>query len=38
MPNRRLTAAPTQRRGALLLGDSWNTRHPLTGEFDPDYY
>jgi squalene monooxygenase len=31
MPNRRLTAAPTQKRGALLLGDAWNMRHPLTG-------
>ncbi len=31
MPNRALWAAPPKMTGAILIGDSWNTRHPLTG-------
>lgn len=31
MPNRRLTSTSVRRAGALLLGDSLNMRHPLTG-------
>lgn len=33
MPNRALWAAPPAMKGAILLGDAWNTRHPLTGYF-----
>lgn len=31
MPNRALWAVKTHVRGAVLLGDAWNMRHPLTG-------
>ncbi|RYY32916.1 hypothetical protein EON62_04805, partial [archaeon] len=31
MPIRPLTGQHTEREGAILLGDSWNMRHPLTG-------
>ena len=31
MPNHRLPAEPLNRKGAVLLGDSLNMRHPLTG-------
>ena len=31
MPNRACNAAPVKMEGAILLGDAWNTRHPLTG-------
>jgi squalene monooxygenase len=31
MPCKQLAAAPSSRAGAVLLGDSWNMRHPLTG-------
>jgi squalene monooxygenase len=31
MPNLRLHPQPVRKRGVLLLGDSWNCRHPLTG-------
>lgn len=31
MPCKFLPAAPSSRAGAVLLGDSWNMRHPLTG-------
>jgi squalene monooxygenase len=31
MPNRACHAAPVEATGAILLGDAWNTRHPLTG-------
>lgn len=31
MPNRSMPAAPYPTPGALLLGDSFNMRHPLTG-------
>ena len=31
MPNRVMPARPVSLRGALLLGDSFNMRHPLTG-------
>ncbi|KAA8496017.1 Squalene monooxygenase [Porphyridium purpureum] len=31
MPNRVMPANPTEVPGALLLGDSFNMRHPLTG-------
>lgn len=31
MQNKRTAALPTKRAGALLLGDAWNMRHPLTG-------
>jgi flavin-dependent dehydrogenase len=31
MPNRGLVTAPYQKKGVVLLGDSWNMRHPLTG-------
>uniref|UniRef100_A0A7N0T0T7 Squalene monooxygenase n=1 Tax=Kalanchoe fedtschenkoi TaxID=63787 RepID=A0A7N0T0T7_KALFE len=31
MPNRSMPAAPLPTPGALLLGDSFNMRHPLTG-------
>eukprot|EP00899_Mesostigma_viride_P013255 jgi/Mesvir1/21930/Mv04927-RA.1 len=31
MPNSILPAAPIERPGALLLGDAFNMRHPLTG-------
>lgn len=31
MPNHRLPAMPIKRKGAVLLGDSLNMRHPLTG-------
>ncbi|OSX76193.1 hypothetical protein BU14_0203s0004 [Porphyra umbilicalis] len=31
MPNRTMVAAPAVRPGALLLGDAFNMRHPLTG-------
>jgi len=31
MPCKQLAAAPSTRAGAVLLGDSWNMRHPLTG-------
>lgn len=31
MPNRTMPAAPVRTPGVLLLGDSFNMRHPLTG-------
>ncbi len=31
MPNHRLPASPELKRGAVLVGDSLNMRHPLTG-------
>eukprot|EP00475_Leptophrys_vorax_P037078 TRINITY_DN6344_c0_g1_i1.p1 TRINITY_DN6344_c0_g1~~TRINITY_DN6344_c0_g1_i1.p1 ORF type:complete len:559 (+),score=0.28 TRINITY_DN6344_c0_g1_i1:95-1678(+) len=31
MPNRIMPAAPVTRPGALLVGDAFNMRHPLTG-------
>lgn len=31
MPNHRLPAAPILKKGGVLLGDSLNMRHPLTG-------
>lgn len=31
MPNHRLSAMPNKKRGAVLLGDALNMRHPLTG-------
>lgn len=31
MTNRSMPAAPSTTPGALLLGDSFNMRHPLTG-------
>ncbi|XVF60991.1 hypothetical protein PTKIN_Ptkin08bG0092200 [Pterospermum kingtungense] len=31
MPNRSMPAAPTPTPGALLMGDAFNMRHPLTG-------
>lgn len=31
MPNRSMPATPTPTPGALLLGDAFNMRHPLTG-------
>ncbi|KAH6803606.1 oxidoreductase family protein [Perilla frutescens var. frutescens] len=31
MPNRSMPAAPYPTRGALLMGDAFNMRHPLTG-------
>lgn len=31
MPNKIMPAAPIQRPGALLMGDAFNMRHPLTG-------
>lgn len=31
MPNRVMPAKPAAMRGAILLGDSFNMRHPLTG-------
>ena len=31
MPNRSMPAAPHPTPGALLLGDAFNMRHPLTG-------
>nr|GEW69317.1 squalene monooxygenase-like [Tanacetum cinerariifolium] len=31
MPNRSMPAAPVPTRGALLMGDAFNMRHPLTG-------
>lgn len=31
MPNRTMVAPPAARPGALLLGDAFNMRHPLTG-------
>lgn len=31
MPNHRLPASPVFRKGAVLVGDSLNMRHPLTG-------
>ncbi|PIN00104.1 Squalene monooxygenase [Handroanthus impetiginosus] len=31
MPNRSMPAAPHPRPGALLMGDAFNMRHPLTG-------
>lgn len=31
MPNKQMYAQPRQTEGALLLGDSFNMRHPLTG-------
>lgn len=32
MPNRSMPASPHPTPGALLLGDAFNMRHPLTGE------
>ena len=32
MQNKLMPAAPLHCPGALLLGDSFNMRHPLTGE------
>ena len=34
MQNKLMPAAPLHRPGALLLGDAFNMRHPLTGEPD----
>ena len=31
MPNKSMPASPLPRPGALLLGDAFNMRHPLTG-------
>lgn len=31
MPNHRMPAAPFSKKGAVLVGDSLNMRHPLTG-------
>lgn len=31
MPNRSMPAAPQPTPGALLMGDAFNMRHPLTG-------
>ena len=31
MQNKSMPAAPLHRAGALLLGDAFNMRHPLTG-------
>ncbi|EAL60604.1 squalene monooxygenase [Dictyostelium discoideum AX4] len=31
MPNSRLPPNPTPKPGVLMIGDSWNMRHPLTG-------
>jgi len=31
MPNRSMPAAPLPKPGALLMGDAFNMRHPLTG-------
>ena len=31
MPNRAMWAQPPTMTGAILIGDAWNTRHPLTG-------
>lgn len=31
MPNRSMPAAPLPTPGALLMGDAFNMRHPLTG-------
>lgn len=31
MPNKALWARPPTLTGAILIGDAWNTRHPLTG-------
>ena len=31
MPNRSMPAAPHPTPGALLMGDAFNMRHPLTG-------
>lgn len=31
MPNRSMPAAPYPTPGALLMGDAFNMRHPLTG-------
>jgi len=31
MPNKQMPSAPICQPGALLLGDSFNMRHPLTG-------
>lgn len=33
MQNKLMPAAPLHRAGALLLGDAFNMRHPLTGKF-----
>ncbi len=30
--NKSMPAAPLHRPGALLLGDAFNMRHPLTGQ------
>ena len=32
MQNKLMPAAPIHRPGALLLGDAFNMRHPLTGQ------
>ena len=32
MQNKSMPAAPLHRPGALLLGDAFNMRHPLTGQ------
>ena len=34
MQNKSMPAAPLHRAGALLLGDAFNMRHPLTGTAD----
>jgi 2-polyprenyl-6-methoxyphenol hydroxylase-like FAD-dependent oxidoreductase len=31
MQNKRLDGKPSVKKGAVLLGDAWNMRHPLTG-------
>ena len=31
MPNKSMPALPVPRPGALLMGDAFNMRHPLTG-------
>lgn len=35
MQNKLMPAAPIHRPGALLLGDAFNMRHPLTGQAAP---
>ena len=35
MQNKLMPAAPLHRPGALLLGDAFNMRHPLTGANPP---
>ncbi len=35
MQNKSMAARPLHQAGALLLGDSFNMRHPLTGKYLP---